>query len=94
MAAEHVIGADVGFAAAVADAVGVESPRRPALDLATPGAALSALTEAAELVDVVLEAVEPRHLGVETRLAGDVEGVLRLAAGHLREHARQIAGIQ
>lgn len=93
-AAEHVIGADVGFAARVAGAIGVEPPERPALDLATPDAALSALAEAARAVDAVLEAVEPRHLDIETGFAGDVEGVLRLAAGHLREHARQIAGIQ
>ena len=92
--AEHAIGADVAFAATLARAIGAEPPQRPELALETPDAALSALAEAAELVDVVLEAVEPRHLGIETRFADNVEGVLRLAAGHLREHARQIAGIQ
>ena len=93
-AAEHVIGADVAFAATVARAIGAEPPQRPALVLETPEAALRALSEAEQLAAPVLDTLESTHLELVTRYADNVEGVLRLAAGHLREHARQIAGVQ
>ncbi len=92
--AEHAIGAEVAFAGAVAEAIGSERPPRTPLVLETPEAALSAIDEAALLADPVFEALEPRHLEMETRFADNVEGVLRLAAGHLREHAQQIAGVE
>lgn len=92
--AEHAIGAEVAFAATVARAIGTEPPQRPKLVLETPDAALSALSEAEQLAGPVLDALEPTHLDLETSFADNVEGVLRVAAGHLREHARQIAGIQ
>lgn len=90
-AAEHAIGADVGFARAVAEAVGFESPARPSIELVTADAAAGASADAAKLADTVYGALEPSHLGLETRFAGNVEGVLELAARHLQEHADQIA---
>ena len=92
--AEHVIGAEVAFAATIARAIGAEPPKRPKLVLETPHDALSALSEAEQLAGPVLDALEPAQLGLETRFADNVEGVLRVAAGHLREHARQIAGVE
>ena len=91
-AAEHAIGADTAFARAVADAVGLAPPPRQTIELATADAAASVSADVAKLADAVYGAVEPTHLEIATRFAGNVEGVLRVAAGHLQEHAKQIAG--
>lgn len=91
-AAEHAISADTAFARAVADAVGLEPPPRPTVVLPTLDVAVTVGADVAKLADGVYEALESTHLEMETRFAGNVEGVLRLAAEHLKEHARQIAG--
>ena len=91
-AAEHAIGADAGFARAVAYAVGTEPPPRPEVVLETSGAARSASTRAGELADAVYDRLESNQLTAETRFADNVEGVLELAARHLLEHAQQIVG--
>ena len=91
-AAEHAISADTAFARAIADAVGLDAPPRPTVELTTPDVAVTVSADVAKLADAVYEALESTHLEIETRFAGNVEGVLRFAAEHLQEHARQIAG--
>lgn len=92
--AEHAIGADVGYAAIIARTIGVAAPERVTPVLPSAAAALGACEQAGTLADAVLDALKGEQLILETELGVEVGDVLRAAASHLREHARQLAGVE
>jgi hypothetical protein len=92
--AEHAIAADVSYAAIVAHAIGAAAPERTAPVLPSAAAALGACAQTGELADTVLAQLDAGQLILETELGVEIGDVLRGAAAHLREHARQIAGVE
>lgn len=92
-AAEHAIAADVSFARRVARLAGFADVERYNPPLPTPQSALDAIAEAAAIADPIFAQVRTEHLPIESEFADHLAGVMQVAGGHLREHARQIAGV-
>ena len=92
--AEHAVGAEIGFAATVAEAIGVPPPPREVYLFDTPDEALAAVPAAAAAADAVFAAVAEEQLSIETGFGDHVQGVLKIAAWHLRAHARQVMGLE
>ena len=92
--AEHTIAAEAGFASAIARALERSVARPQPAELPDLEAALRALDVATDFADAVLESVTDDDLALDSEVAGSVEGVMKLAAWHLRNHARQILGIE
>ncbi|MDA0364641.1 MAG: DinB family protein [Chloroflexi bacterium] len=93
-ASEHAIATEFAFMGMIARAIEIPPPPRIQPLLADPDAALRALAAAAEEAERVLGAVSDDQLEIEVEFAASVAGLMRFAAGHLREHARQVAGIR
>lgn len=92
--AEHVIEADTGYAGIVARTIEVAAPERVTPVLPSAAAALGACEQTGARFDAVLAALVAEQLILETELGVEVGDVLRGAAAHLREHARQLAGVE
>jgi uncharacterized damage-inducible protein DinB len=89
--AEHVVGAERGYAGRVATAMQGRPPERTELQLASAEEALQALEAAGADFSRVVRYVEDRDLKkVPEPGKPDVEAIMRGAADHLREHAEQI----
>lgn len=93
-AAEHAIAADRGFMTMIARALDLGMPPRSAPECATPADALAALAAATAEGERVLSAVTDEALAIEVEFAGHVGTLIHFAAGHLREHARQVARLR
>jgi len=95
--AEHALAADTHYAGVVArtvDGADTANPERAPLVLPSAAAALGACEHAGERFAAALAALSADQLILETELGVEVGDVLRAAAAHLREHARQLAGVE
>jgi len=93
-AAEHVIAGEIGAAGIIAQALGglLRRPDPPSFPDAE--CACAALNHAAAVTDSVLSTVIDEDLDRATEVWGNVEGVMKFVVWHLRDHARQIAGVE
>ena len=95
--AEHAIGSEAAFAGMVAGVMQGKAPDRAELSLTSAADAGAAVDAAAEVTDKVLRYVEDRDLAKDAPMPDgvpfpkNIEGVLQLAAYHLKDHATQIA---
>ena len=97
---EHVLGGDLSFAGWVARVMLGRAPEVRELTLASAQDALTVLPTIADPCEKVFSWVEDRdltkkceemeRLGPNFPLPANLEGVLRLVNGHLRDHAQQL----
>jgi predicted transglutaminase-like cysteine proteinase len=88
--AEHVIPAEAFFATAICKACGypgVEFERR---EYHTPADALQALDEVIEVTNKKIKYVTDTDLEKTDERWGSVENLMKVSAGHLKDHAAQI----
>ena len=88
--AEHVIGAEVSFAGAIAGVIDQSGPERAELSLASTDEALDAMDTAITATTQVYAALTDDDLPKEVG-SGTVESLLGIHAGHELDHAQQIA---
>ena len=94
--AEHCIGAEMTFAGMVAGAIQSKAPESSELSFVSAADAATGLDAAAEASDKVLRYIEDRDLAKPAPLPNgipfekNIEGVLKLTAYHLNDHADQI----
>ncbi len=94
--AEHCIPAEISFAGMVAGAMQGKAPEAGEANFASASDAATALVASAEASDKVLRYIEDRDLGKAAPMPDgipfekNIEGVLKLAAYHLNDHAGQI----
>lgn len=93
-AAQHVVGAELYFAGAVCEACGYDGPESPfaaGLELASPEAATAALAQAVAAADSKIRHVTAEDLARSHERMGPLPDVFESWAGHVRDHAAQIA---
>jgi uncharacterized damage-inducible protein DinB len=88
--AEHVIGAEMFFAGAIAGVIDQSGPESAELSLASTDDALQALDTAITATTQVYAALTDDDLPKEVG-SGTVESLLEIHAGHELDHAQQIA---
>ena len=89
-AAEHCIGADVGYATAVCLACGYPGLERWQGSYATPEEALAGFGEARALSEGRLKYVTEKDLAMQNQRGYSVEQMIAANAQHFRDHAAQI----
>lgn len=85
---------EVWFSSLVGAAVGVVAPTSSGIELPTAAHALVLLDDVATAVDVVFSSIDERHLERATSVDRTVASVMRWSAWHLRDHAKQMLGVQ
>ena len=89
-AAQHAIGAEAFFTTAICTACGYPGVEAPKPDFATPADAIAGYDSVIELCDKKLKYITEEDLAKPHDRFGSVEGLLTVAASHLRDHAQQM----
>jgi hypothetical protein len=88
--AQHVIPAEAFFATAICMACGYPGVEFTNRSYASPAEALTALDEVIEITNKKIKYVTDTDLEKAHDRFGNVEGLMKTSAGHLRDHAAQI----
>ncbi|MGH2584778.1 MAG: DinB family protein [Dehalococcoidia bacterium] len=91
--AEHVMGAELGYAGAVASALGREWPAWEVFTFASVLGALAAFDHVAGISSAIMGHVIDDDLSANVPSGATVLEVMQKAADHLKEHARQIRAV-
>jgi hypothetical protein len=88
--AQHVIPSEAFFATAICTACGYPGVEFSNRSYATADEALAALDEVIEVTNKKIKYVTDTDLEKAHDRFGSVEGLMKVSAGHLRDHAAQI----
>jgi hypothetical protein len=87
---EHVCGAELGYAGAVASALGKERPAWETFELQSATEALGALDRLGAISDAIMALVEDSDLERLSPGGATVLDVMEQASAHLAEHISQL----